>query len=481
MNYTEFEFDVRIPQHLIDQLRAGEITGSMLTTMTLLYSLANWRTGRVKHISAGGLVTLSSDAYSDRTFQDAMRRLENMGWITRHMVNGSKKDYPVTIHNYKWVCDDSCEEHKEEGAGKVHILNPKPLTVCTESPEGQCGEASAETSGDSSGETSTETSGETSDKVLSLNKPFNDSKNKPENMSNHLSNNNTRRVVVAADNSRSRSKTVVGKATPTPAPASPGASQPPAPQGQIAGHSIADILEHASALIECQNPWVIQNLGDALDPDHPALTREGFVRHLMDVEVTKPVKKSKGKKEPNYAGYKSTQPQDCLSCGVEHVPDTPCPRVFCRHHGSHAHGEVCPMDRPPAPAPTPQKRPDPPKAAPQEPVASKAEKVPLPPIVREVRYKDGSVVGIPDDDEVAELRELILILAQKRLLMHTGTGMRIYRLPDAQGGVAYHCPRRAREFDELMRVLIEDPKEFWKCVKAVDGILSKEAEAASAK
>ena len=126
------DFDVRIPQELIDQLRRGEITGSMLTTMTLLCSLANWRTGRVRYVSAGGLKTLSQGAYCEKTFQDAMQRLEKMGWITRHMTPGSHKDYPVTIHNYKWFCDDTCQKHKKDGAGKVHILNPKELVISGE-------------------------------------------------------------------------------------------------------------------------------------------------------------------------------------------------------------------------------------------------------------------------------------------------------------------------------------------------------------
>jgi hypothetical protein len=175
-----FEFDVRIPQFLIDQLKRGEITASMLTTMTLLYSWANWKTGRVRNASAGGLRTASQKAYSERTFSDALKRLEEMGWITRHMIHGSHKDYPITLHNYKWVCDDTCEEHKKEGAGKVHILNPKELKDYVETQIARCDEASNE----GSDEGCDEGSDETSDKVLSKHL----SSNKPEDLSQNLPN-----------------------------------------------------------------------------------------------------------------------------------------------------------------------------------------------------------------------------------------------------------------------------------------------------
>ncbi len=152
------EFDVRIPELLLEQLQRGEITVSMYVTMSLLYKWANWKTGRVQRVCASNLVHATQGAYSDRTYQEAMRRLEEMGWITRHMTPGSRKWYPVTIHNYKWADD----------AGKIHILNPKELKTNSHFSEDLCGEASTETSSEASGETSTETSTETSDTNLSL-------------------------------------------------------------------------------------------------------------------------------------------------------------------------------------------------------------------------------------------------------------------------------------------------------------------------
>jgi hypothetical protein len=91
----------------------------MVVAMLCLRDWSDWKTGIVKHASAGGLRTATSRAFSVRTYQSAMNRLEKMGWITRHIVNGSRTDFPVTVHNYKWVDED----------GKTHILNPKPLTV----------------------------------------------------------------------------------------------------------------------------------------------------------------------------------------------------------------------------------------------------------------------------------------------------------------------------------------------------------------
>jgi hypothetical protein len=108
--------DVRIPQRLFDQQRTGAITIAMFMTMSWLRRWADWRTGRVAHASAGGVRTAMGRAFSVRTIQLAMKQLEEMGWITRDLIDGSHEDYPVTLHNYKWI-----DEY-----GEGHILNPKP-------------------------------------------------------------------------------------------------------------------------------------------------------------------------------------------------------------------------------------------------------------------------------------------------------------------------------------------------------------------
>jgi hypothetical protein len=106
--------DVRIPQPLFDQLRTSAITVPMFMAMGCLYRWSDWYTGNVAHASAGGLRKATGNACPLRTIQRAMKRLEEMGLITRHIIEGSHEDYSVTIHNYKWL-----DEH-----GHAHILNP---------------------------------------------------------------------------------------------------------------------------------------------------------------------------------------------------------------------------------------------------------------------------------------------------------------------------------------------------------------------
>jgi hypothetical protein len=105
--------DVRIPKRLFEQLRSGTITVPMFMTMAELYQWSDWHTGKVAYASAGGLRKATDNACPLRTIQRGMKRLEEMGLITRHIIEGSHEDYSVTIHNYKWL-----DEH-----GHAHILN----------------------------------------------------------------------------------------------------------------------------------------------------------------------------------------------------------------------------------------------------------------------------------------------------------------------------------------------------------------------
>ena len=101
---NEFEdspLEVRIPVRYFDMLMDGEITGSMLLTMGMLYRWSNWGNGKVKKVSASGLATATADSFHKNTYQDALQRWEQMGEIERHMTLGSHKSYPVTIHNYR--------------------------------------------------------------------------------------------------------------------------------------------------------------------------------------------------------------------------------------------------------------------------------------------------------------------------------------------------------------------------------------------
>lgn len=142
----KFEYDVRIPDALIQQMMEGEITAAMLLTMCVLYKWANWSTGEVRRVCASSMCYATGKAYSERTFSECLRKLEWMRWITRHMVTGSTKWYRVTIHNYKTTDD----------AGKVHIINPSDIDVYDKFPEGRCDEASDERSDEGSWEGSDE-------------------------------------------------------------------------------------------------------------------------------------------------------------------------------------------------------------------------------------------------------------------------------------------------------------------------------------
>lgn len=141
-----FDYDVRIPEALIQQMMDGEITGAMLLTMNVLYKWSNWGTGIVRHVCASSLCLATHKAFSERTFSEALRKLEWMRWITRHMVAGSTSWYPVILHNYK----------RTDDAGKIHIINPTQIVAYDKFPEGRCDEASWEASDAGSDEASDE-------------------------------------------------------------------------------------------------------------------------------------------------------------------------------------------------------------------------------------------------------------------------------------------------------------------------------------
>jgi hypothetical protein len=108
----------------IDLLHSGDITQNMFTTMFILYTWSDWDTGIVRFASASGIAQwFGKDEYGNRisvsTVKRTLRRLEQRGFITRHMIKGSRKSYSITIHNYKvW-------EAGEEGVTEEKTINPK--------------------------------------------------------------------------------------------------------------------------------------------------------------------------------------------------------------------------------------------------------------------------------------------------------------------------------------------------------------------
>jgi hypothetical protein len=246
MNNLNFEYDVRIPVALIKQMMEGEITAAMLLTMNMLYLWSNWNTGKVRRVCASSLCYASGKAFSERTFSEALRKLEWMRWITRRMVKGSTKWYPVLLHNYKWVDD----------AGKVHILNPTEIKVYEKFPEGRRDEASWEGSDEDSDEDSDEGSDEGSDRHKSL--PESELQYPNESLlesEDECKNNNNQPVVVVP-----QAPTEVENETP----------------GLVSGYTPEQIASHAEA---CKlNPWVHTNDG----PN--ARKRPAFVAHLMTID-----------------------------------------------------------------------------------------------------------------------------------------------------------------------------------------------------
>ncbi|MBZ5671370.1 MAG: hypothetical protein LAO04_16770 [Acidobacteriia bacterium] len=119
----------------IDGLKRGNFTVPMLLTMALLHRYADWKTGELEYTSAATLVTLSRGAYAERTFSEALRRLEKMGYITRHMEPGSHDTFPVTIHNFEVV------ETGEDGVDFIVTVNPKRTITWREARANQCDDA----------------------------------------------------------------------------------------------------------------------------------------------------------------------------------------------------------------------------------------------------------------------------------------------------------------------------------------------------
>jgi hypothetical protein len=144
---------VRLPYPLLDDLGDGDVTASMLAVMCILLRLADWKTGKVKYITASGLETLSGGSVKKRTAQYALDRLEAQGYITCHTVRGSTKPYPVTIHNYTaWRNVPRRGEDgkllREDGRvvteQRMCMLNPSTVYDCRGSEKRHCADDAAD-------------------------------------------------------------------------------------------------------------------------------------------------------------------------------------------------------------------------------------------------------------------------------------------------------------------------------------------------
>ena len=95
------DLEVRMPRKFAEMLMRSEITGSMYLTMSMLYTWANWKTGIVDRVSAQGLETSTNHVLSAGAYQDALKRRDDTGYITRYIIHGSRLMYRVKIHNFK--------------------------------------------------------------------------------------------------------------------------------------------------------------------------------------------------------------------------------------------------------------------------------------------------------------------------------------------------------------------------------------------
>ena len=97
-------------------LKSGNFTLAMWVALGLMRTWANYNTGVVPYVSATGLNTIVHNQISTAAFHEALRRLEAMGYITRHWIKGEKGSYEVTLHNFevtKWTEDKPPEMYIE--------------------------------------------------------------------------------------------------------------------------------------------------------------------------------------------------------------------------------------------------------------------------------------------------------------------------------------------------------------------------------
>jgi len=90
-----------MPRKFAEMLMRSEITGSMYLTMSMLYTWANWKTGIVDRVSAQSLETSTNHVLSSGAYQDALKRWDDTGYITRYIIRGSRMMYRVKIHNFR--------------------------------------------------------------------------------------------------------------------------------------------------------------------------------------------------------------------------------------------------------------------------------------------------------------------------------------------------------------------------------------------
>lgn len=139
--YTAF------PNHLFDDLIQGKIDNMMFNVLVWLYRRANWKNGIAVRASSqqiraelwGGW-TYEKNPPSERTIQEKLRRLVEMGYIVSHHMAGRRGTYSISINNYPALTP----------AGEEIILRPTETKSLDEVLAASCGDDDGESSAESS-------------------------------------------------------------------------------------------------------------------------------------------------------------------------------------------------------------------------------------------------------------------------------------------------------------------------------------------
>jgi len=144
---TESQTYTAFPNQLFDDLVQGKIDNMMFNILVWLYRRANWKSGIAVRASSqqiraelwGGW-TYEKNPPSERTVQEKLRRLADMGYIVSHHTAGRRGTYSISINNYPALTP----------AGEEIILRPTITKSLDEVLVASCGDNGGESSGESS-------------------------------------------------------------------------------------------------------------------------------------------------------------------------------------------------------------------------------------------------------------------------------------------------------------------------------------------
>jgi hypothetical protein len=108
---------IALPYELYEAYNNGEITDSMYEVMVWLHRRADWGSGKVRMVSAERIAVECGLRFKPRTIQDALKNLDDCGWITSHHLQGKHGSYWITVNNFTALI----------GALKEQVANAKEV------------------------------------------------------------------------------------------------------------------------------------------------------------------------------------------------------------------------------------------------------------------------------------------------------------------------------------------------------------------